>query len=153
LLHPSLNRDVKSEPCTSNIIVGVDKKDEDITMPLMNSQLDLKVKSKPFTHNITSAVDLNDDESQTASDQNDPIGSDSDSNLSTYTNANTYVEDSFMYMYRKRSNEPIRTGWMPHICFPSLFTCTRLQDLPCMTIVNGVMELDTSQPMSIVTIL
>ena len=78
-------------------------------MPLMNSQLDLKVKSKPFTHNITSAVDLNDDESQTASDQNDPIGSDSDSNLSTYTNANTYVEDSFMYMYRKRSNEPIRT--------------------------------------------
>ena len=52
----------------------------------------------------------NDDESQTASDQNDPIGYDSDSNLSTYTNANTYVENSFSYMYRKRSNEPIRLG-------------------------------------------
>ena len=37
-------------------------------------------------------------------------GSDSDSNLSTYTNAHIYVEDSFMYMYRKRSNKPIRPG-------------------------------------------
>jgi hypothetical protein len=100
LKNTQLDLNVKSEPGTSNIIVGVDKKDEDINMPLTNSQLDFKVKSKPCTQNINYAVDINDDESQTSSDQNDPIGSDSDINLSTYTNANTYVEDSFMLSWK-----------------------------------------------------
>ena len=36
--------------------------------------------------------------------------SDSDNDLSTYTNAHTYDKDSFMIMDRKRSNKPIRPG-------------------------------------------
>ena len=73
-------------------------------MPSKNSQLDLlKVDSEQCTQNSTVAVDNNDEETdvdnndeetQTIIDIND---SESDSDLSTYTNAHTYDENSSVF--------------------------------------------------------
>jgi hypothetical protein len=77
-------------------------------MPSKNSQLDqLKVDSEQCTQNSTVAVvnndeetaaDNNDEETQTIIDIND---SESDSDLSTYTNAHTYDKNSSKSINRK----------------------------------------------------
>jgi hypothetical protein len=85
-----LDLKVKSKPRT-----GVDKNDEESNMPSKNSQLDLKVKSEP-------AIDKNDEES----DNNNHNESDSDSNLSTYTNAHTYDKDSLCTWIGNEATSP-----------------------------------------------
>jgi hypothetical protein len=80
-------------------------------MPSKKSQLDQTVKSEPSTQDIPVSDDKNDEEeSQTIADNSDHNESDSDNDLSTYTNAHTYDEDSFLFMDRKQSNEPIHPG-------------------------------------------
>ena len=94
-------------------------------MPSKNSQLDLlKVDSEQCTQNSTVAVDNNDEETdvdnndeetQTIIDIND---SESDSDLSTYTNAHTYDKNSSKSINRKQSNKPYHPGDVIEYYYP-----------------------------------